>query len=80
MERSPPRPEGLGFAADARLSEHEDEKLQEGFVGTGLYYNFRAGAQANGAIINMRPGDFKPLVRLTYRLCRFALRREPAIE
>lgn len=37
-------------------------------TGIGLYFNFIAGAQANGAIIKGRFSDFKPLVRRTYRL------------
>lgn len=41
-------------------------------AGTGIYFNFIAGAQANGAIIKGRKYDFKPLVRRTYRLYEIA--------
>lgn len=41
-------------------------------TGIGIYFNFIAGAQANGAIIKGRPSDFKPLARRTYRLYQVA--------
>jgi hypothetical protein len=41
-------------------------------AGTGLYFNYIAGAQANGAIIKGNKYDFKPLVRRTYRLYEIA--------
>lgn len=39
-----------------------------GAVGTGVYVNFVAGGRANGSIIRGKPGDYKPLVRITYLL------------
>lgn len=41
-------------------------------TGIGVYFNFVAGAQANGGIIKGRPSNFKPLVRRTYRLYQIA--------
>lgn len=41
-------------------------------AGAGLYLNFIAAGRANGSIIKDDPGDFKPLVRCTYRLYEIA--------